>query len=772
MPLPPPTRLAREAYATLLTTSDESYLAGAIALSTSIRAFDDTRKLLALVTPAVPEAWHHELRGAGFEVVPVDEIEEFWWGSGHERCRSYASDQDARWGHESTKLRLWELESYEKILYVDADGLLLGPADGLFSLRGFAAERGLRSAWFNAGVMLIRPSQHIFADLVARGADGPPEIFGNVVDCTEQALLNAYFDGSDASRSVQLFDVVHPHDAERPAAVVHWITLQCPKPWDYEPGRPLAVALPAECSDASRLYHYWWRLYNRTGADVLVQAPDARRTKVRKLGNEYDVNSRCARGCPAQWITDGMCDSNCDNEECQWDGGDCWRHHKSPRPPPPNPRPPAPCPPPRPPHPPPQPPHSPTSECDCTHRTAYGCNGPVALLARNLRLSLDQCGCFTHYTHQHVCYTVGRCPSIGHQSSRFPGVYWRDCYADRQPPMLRLPPPPPSRLPLVKWGSRPPPPPFPPAPEANGYRPSAVSIGANRTSKGGHCPKACDQGGIGDDTCDADCYREGCQWDAGDCEDGEDLFAVKCAEGCPPYMINDGNCDEECNVAACFFDGNSFTLLDNQDPDYVPGDCDHGQTECYTDERGADYRGSMNVTEEGYECLVWDLKKFKSHKGEEDFLGGHNHCRNPKIGGKRRDKPWCWKAHRGGGLGAEFGKPWGYCDLPDASKVCGDQSIRASVKKVIKEVSSEAVNAPLIATLASVGALLLIGMMVFMHVTLRRHREAYTLLQQKVQASQELSAMSRLDDADSGVEIEMTQQNQVLRVVAVTKTTR
>ena len=144
MPLPPPTRLAREAYATLLTTSDESYLAGAIALSTSIRAFDDTRKLLALVTPAVPEAWHHELRGAGFEVVPVDEIEEFWWGSGHERCRSYASDQDARWGHESTKLRLWELESYEKILYVDADGQLnfskginFGSALELWSLTSF-----------------------------------------------------------------------------------------------------------------------------------------------------------------------------------------------------------------------------------------------------------------------------------------------------------------------------------------------------------------------------------------------------------------------------------------------------------------------------------------------------------------------------------------------------------------------------------------------------------------------------------------------------------
>ena len=95
MALPPVRRQARQAYATLLTTADDAYLAGAITLGSSIRAFDTVRELLALVTAAVPVAWHEELRGAGFEVLVVDELQEFWWGQ-HARCKSYHSDQDAR----------------------------------------------------------------------------------------------------------------------------------------------------------------------------------------------------------------------------------------------------------------------------------------------------------------------------------------------------------------------------------------------------------------------------------------------------------------------------------------------------------------------------------------------------------------------------------------------------------------------------------------------------------------------------------------------------
>ena len=118
MALPPAKRKAREAYATLLTTSDEVYLAGAITLGTSIRAFDTLRELLALVTPAVPASWHDELRAAGFEVVSVDEVQEFWWGQGHKRCRSYDPDQDARWGVTDRHSNL---------------GPICGPADPVFA---------------------------------------------------------------------------------------------------------------------------------------------------------------------------------------------------------------------------------------------------------------------------------------------------------------------------------------------------------------------------------------------------------------------------------------------------------------------------------------------------------------------------------------------------------------------------------------------------------------------------------------------------------------
>ena len=31
----------------------------------------------------------------------------------------------------------------------------------------------------------------------------------------------------------------------------------------------------------------------------------------------------CAPGCPDRWITDGMCDSACNNAECGYDGGHC-----------------------------------------------------------------------------------------------------------------------------------------------------------------------------------------------------------------------------------------------------------------------------------------------------------------------------------------------------------------------------------------------------------------------------------------------------------------
>ena len=118
------------------------------------------------------------------------ELNEFWFGKSEE-CSKYDGDQAERWGHMATKLRLWQMTKYERIMYLDADTVLTGPVDATFkSVRGFAAEKALHHTHFNAGVMLLTPSEQTFAELLALGAAPHTRLFGNVIDCTEQVHPN------------------------------------------------------------------------------------------------------------------------------------------------------------------------------------------------------------------------------------------------------------------------------------------------------------------------------------------------------------------------------------------------------------------------------------------------------------------------------------------------------------------------------------------------------------------------------------------------------
>merc|ERR1719271_1096206 len=40
-------------------------------------------------------------------------------------------------------------------------------------------------------------------------------------------------------------------------------------------------------------------------------------------GGMYGYDGECAPGCPYDWISDGMCDSECENVDCHYDGEDC-----------------------------------------------------------------------------------------------------------------------------------------------------------------------------------------------------------------------------------------------------------------------------------------------------------------------------------------------------------------------------------------------------------------------------------------------------------------
>jgi len=255
-------RKSKQAIATLLTTNNPYYLQGALVLGSSIRSFDSTRDMVALVTKQTPAEWRDPLQVAGWTIVEVDEIAEFWWG----QCGHSTADQGERWGHMATKLRLWELTQYERVLYLDADTILTGPVDDVFaSVSTFAAEKPKKHDHFNAGVLLLSPSAAVFGELMALGAQPHGNTFGNLIDCTEQGLLNNYFHGG-AGREVTKLPVGRadvPADwsgANAPWAV-HWITHVCAKPWLVAEGRE-----PIEEHCDAVVYKYWQRVWDRLTA--------------------------------------------------------------------------------------------------------------------------------------------------------------------------------------------------------------------------------------------------------------------------------------------------------------------------------------------------------------------------------------------------------------------------------------------------------------------------------------------------------------------------
>lgn len=97
-------------------------------------------------------------------------------------------------------------------------------------------------------------------------------------------------------------------------------------------------------------------------------------------------------------------------------------------------------------------------------------------------------------------------------------------------------------------------------------------------------------------------------------------------------------------------------------------DCFHGYGECYTKPDGSDYRGSVNVTEEGVPCMIWQEQyQYTSYNYPAAGLGGHNRCRNPdgdegpSEERPRTERPWCFRQGQDG---------WGFCTVPPPQDSC------------------------------------------------------------------------------------------------------
>ncbi|KAI4963253.1 hypothetical protein ZWY2020_016903 [Hordeum vulgare] len=162
----------REAYATVLHSSDR-YLCGAIVLAQSIRRSGSTRDMVLLHDHTVSKPALRALVAAG------------WIPRRIRRIRNPRAERGSYNEYNYSKFRLWQLTEYFRVVFIDADILVLRSLDALFRFPQISAV-GNDGSLFNSGIMVIEPSACV------RGA-GPRAAHHPVLQRRRPGYLNEVF---------------------------------------------------------------------------------------------------------------------------------------------------------------------------------------------------------------------------------------------------------------------------------------------------------------------------------------------------------------------------------------------------------------------------------------------------------------------------------------------------------------------------------------------------------------------------------------------------
>jgi alpha-N-acetylglucosamine transferase len=185
-------------YVTLVTNPD--YALGARALARSLRMVGAQWPLTVLTVADIDGL--SELEKLGCTILRVDPLtvsDDF--KARHSRGAQHAQAPFTKGNkprfhdplHNFAKLRLWELEQHEKIVFLDADTLVIQNIDRLFGYPEFAAAPNLYESLtdfhrLNSGVFVAQPSRSTFEAMLERLDQ--PDVFWKR---TDQTFLETYF---------------------------------------------------------------------------------------------------------------------------------------------------------------------------------------------------------------------------------------------------------------------------------------------------------------------------------------------------------------------------------------------------------------------------------------------------------------------------------------------------------------------------------------------------------------------------------------------------
>lgn len=167
----------KHAYVTLMNGGD-GYLAGVEALGRSLVETGSVVPRVVMVTTDVSQSARAQLVAQGWTLRVVAPVP------------SPPNDEAiyTRFAQSYTKLRAFELVDLDKIVFLDADTVVLSNIDELFERPSMAAAPDFfMPDRFNSGVMVIEPSETLFTELMGQ--------LGHLAsyDGGDQGLLNAHW---------------------------------------------------------------------------------------------------------------------------------------------------------------------------------------------------------------------------------------------------------------------------------------------------------------------------------------------------------------------------------------------------------------------------------------------------------------------------------------------------------------------------------------------------------------------------------------------------
>ncbi|XWS42611.1 hypothetical protein CRYUN_Cryun16bG0028700 [Craigia yunnanensis] len=163
---------SKEAYVTLL--YGDEFLLGVRVLGKSIRDTGSTKDMVVLVSDGVSDYAKKLLKADGWIV---------------EKISLLANPNQFRpkrfWGV-YTKLKIFNMTNYKKVVYLDADTIVVKSIEDLFKCEKFCANLK-HSERLNSGVMVVEPSEAVFNDMIGKVNTLPSYTGG------DQGFLNSYY---------------------------------------------------------------------------------------------------------------------------------------------------------------------------------------------------------------------------------------------------------------------------------------------------------------------------------------------------------------------------------------------------------------------------------------------------------------------------------------------------------------------------------------------------------------------------------------------------